>query len=173
MAQRILGIDPGTIQFGYGLLEADRGEGSYLTAGVIKAPRSMEIGGRLHRIHTELLALLETWRPDVVAVEEPFIPPEVASRGGHRTSVRSAMAVGQAQAVALLAAARYGLDVHRYPPSQVKSAVSGYGQGSKEQVAAMVGLLLGLSKPPEPVDATDALAVAICHLQHERLNTMV
>lgn len=173
MGQRILGLDPGTLQFGYGLLEAGRGEGSYLTAGVIKGPRSMEIGERLHRIHTDLLALLETWRPDVVAVEEPFVPPEVASRGGHRTSIRSAMAVGQAQAVALLAAAHYGLPVHRYPPSQVKSAVSGYGQGSKEQVAAMVGLLLGLSEPPQPADATDALAVAICHLQRERLNTMV
>ncbi|MDE2801885.1 MAG: crossover junction endodeoxyribonuclease RuvC [Chloroflexota bacterium] len=173
MAQRILGIDPGTIQFGYGLLEADRGEGSYLTAGVIKAPRSLKIGERLHRIHTELLTLIETWRPDVVAVEEPFVPPEVAERGGARTSMHSAIAVGQAQAIALLAAAKHGLRVYGYPPTQVKSAVSGYGQGSKAQVAAMVGLLLGLQKPPEPVDATDALAVAICHLQHERLNTMV
>ncbi len=172
MGQRILGIDPGTLQFGYGLLEAERGDAAYLTAGVFKAPRSLEIGKRLHRIHTELLSLLEAWRPDVIAVEEPFVPPEVASRGGHRTSIRSAMAVGQAQAIALLAAAHFGLPVHRYPPTQVKSAVSGYGQGSKEQVAAMVALLLGLSTPPQPADATDALAVAICHLQHERLNTM-
>lgn len=172
MGQRILGIDPGTLQFGYGLLEAERGEGSYLTAGVLKAPRSLEIGERLHRIHTELLALIESWRPDVVAVEEPFVPPEVAGQGGHRTSMRSAIAVGQAQAVALLAAARFGLPVHRYPPAQVKNAVSGYGQGSKQQVAVMVGLLLGLPKPPEPVDATDALAVALCHLQQDRLNAI-
>ena len=72
-----------------------------------------------------------------------------------------------------MAAAHYSLPLFRYPPTQVKSAVSGYGQGSKEQVAAMVGLLLGLSTPPQPADATDALAVAICHLQRERLNTMV
>lgn len=173
MGQRILGIDPGTLQFGYGLLDAEGGDGAYVTAGVIKAPKSLEIGPRLHRIHTELLSLMETWHPDIVAVEEPFVPPEVASRGGHRTSIRSAMAVGQAQAVALLAAAHFGLRVFRYPPTQVKSAVSGYGQGSKAQVAAMVGLILGLPKPPEPADATDALAVAICHLQHDRLNTLV
>ena len=173
MGQRILGIDPGTIQFGYGLLEAERGDATYVTAGVIKAPRSQEIGERLHRIHTELLTLLETLSPNVIAVEEPFVPPEVASRGGHRTSIRSAMAVGQAQAVALIAAANYGLPVHRYRPTQVKNAVSGYGQGSKQQVAAMVGMLLGLQTPPEPADATDALAVALCHLQHERLNTLV
>ena len=172
MGQRILGIDPGTLQFGYGLLEAERGDGSYLTAGVFKAPRSLEIGERLHRIHTELLALIESWRPDVVAVEEPFVPPEAAGGGGHRTSMRSAIAVGQAQAVALLAAARFGLPVYRYPPAQVKNAVSGYGQGSKQQVAVMVGLLLGLAKPPEPVDATDALAVALCHLQQDRLNAI-
>ena len=172
MGHRILGIDPGTLQFGYGLLEAERGDGAYVTAGVIKPPKSLEIGPRLHRIHEELLTLLETWRPDVVAVEEPFVPPEVAHRGGHRTSMRSAMAVGQAQAVALLAAAHHGLPVFRYPPAQVKRAVSGYGQGSKAQVAAMVGLLLRLPNPPEPADATDALAVAICHLQHERINTM-
>ena len=101
------------------------------------------------------------------------MPPEVSSRGGHRTSIRSAMAVGQAQAVALLAAAHYGLTVYRYAPTQVKSTVSGYGQGSKQQVAAMVGLLLNLPKPPEPADAADALAVALCYLQQERLNSMV
>ena len=72
MGQRIFGIDPGTLQFGYGLLEAEHGEGAYVTAGVIKAPRSLAIGVRLYRIHTELLSLLETWRPDIIAVEETF-----------------------------------------------------------------------------------------------------
>ena len=171
MSQRIIGIDPGTLQFGYGLVDSSGG-GSYLAAGVLKAPRSLEIGQRLHRIHGELLDVMERWRPDVVAVEEPFIPPEVASRGGHGTSVRSAIAVGQAQAVALLAAAYYDLPVFPYPPAQVKRAVAGYGQGSKAQVATMVGMLLGLSKPPEPVDATDALAVALCYLHQERLRAL-
>ena len=173
MSQRILGLDPGTLQFGYGLLEAQQGEGSYVTAGVMKAPKSLALGERLYRIHTELLALVETWQPDIIAVEEPFVPPEVSGRGGHKTSIRSAIAVGQAQAVALLAAAHHGLPVYRYPPTQVKNAVSGYGQGSKQQVAVMVGLLLKLPKPPEPADAADALAVALCYLQQERLNSMV
>ena len=173
MGQRIFGIDPGTLQFGYGLLEAEHGDATYVTAGVIKAPRSLEIGVRLYLIHTELLSLLKTWSPDIIAVEEPFVPPEVSSRGGHRTSIRSAMAVGQAQAVALMAAAHCSLPVYRYAPTQVKSTVSGYGQGSKQQVAAMVGLLLNLPKPPEPADAADALAVALCYLQQERLNSMV
>jgi crossover junction endodeoxyribonuclease RuvC len=107
-----------------------------------------------------------------MAVEEPFVPVQGAARGGPRANVRSAIAVGQAQAVALIVAAHYNLPVFRYAPAQVKSAVSGYGQGSKDQVATMVGLLLNLSKPPEPEDASDALAVALCYVQQERMNTL-
>ena len=172
MTQRVLGIDPGTQHLGYGLLEVKNWEGHYVTAGVLNASKSLSIGERLHRIHSELLQVVGSWRPDVIAVEEPFIPVEGAARGGYKTSVRSAIAVGQAQAVALLAAAQYNLPVFRYPPSQVKSAVSGYGQGSKDQVATMVGLLLKLPSPPEPSDAADALAVALCYIQQERLNSL-
>ena len=172
MTQRVLGIDPGTLHLGYGLIEVDNWEGRYVTAGVLNAKKSLSLGERLHNIHAELLQLVETLHPDVIAVEEPFVPVEGASRGGPKANVRSAIAVGQAQAVALIAAAHYSLPVFRYAPSQVKSAVSGYGQSNKDQVATMVGLLLGLANPPEPADASDALAVALCYVRQERLKSL-
>jgi len=173
MTQRVLGIDPGTLHLGYGLIEVENWEGRYVTAGVLNAKKSLSLGERLHHIHTELLQLVELLHPDVIAVEEPFVPVEGAARGGAKANVRSAIAVGQAQAVALITAAHYGLPVFRYPPAQVKSAVSGYGQGSKGQVATMVGLLLTLPNPPKPSDAADALAVALCYVQQERLKSLI
>lgn len=172
MTQRVLGIDPGTLHLGYGLIEVDNWEGRYVTAGVLNAKKSLSLGERLHSIHSDLLQLVESLHPDVIAVEEPFVPVEGAARGGSKANVRSAIAVGQAQAVALIAAAHYSLPVFRYAPSQVKSAVSGYGQSNKAQVATMVGLLLGLANPPEPADASDALAVALCYVQQERLKSL-
>ena len=168
MSQRVLGVDPGTQHMGYGLIEVENWEGRYLAAGVLNAKKSLTIGERLHHIHAELLQLVESLHPDIIAVEEPFVPIQGTARGAPRANVRSAIAVGQAQAVALMVAAHYNLPVFRYAPAQVKSAVSGYGQGSKEQVATMVGLLLNLPSPPEPADASDALAVALCYVQQER-----
>jgi crossover junction endodeoxyribonuclease RuvC len=108
--------------------------------------------------------VLKAWRPDSVAIEEPFLPRS-DDGFGFRTSAKSAIAVGQAQAIALLAATQASLPVFRYTPAQVKRTVSDYGGGSKEQVQEMTRLLLGLAQRPEPADAADALAVAICHAQ--------
>jgi crossover junction endodeoxyribonuclease RuvC len=96
----------------------------------------------------QLLNVVEVWHPEVMAIEEPFVPVEAATRGGPKANLRSAIAVGQAQAVALIVAAHYNLPVFHYPPTLVKNVVSGYGQGSKDQVATMVGLLLNLPTIP-------------------------
>ena len=172
MTQRILGIDPGTHHMGYGLIDVHNWEGHYVTAGVLNAKRTLSLGERLHHIHTKLLHVVEVWCPEAIAIEEPFVPIESATRGGPKANLRSAIAVGQAQAVALMVAAHYDLPVFRYPPTLVKSVVSGYGQGSKDQVATMVGLLLNLPTRPSPTDASDALAVALCYVQQERLKTL-
>ena len=172
MTQRILGIDPGTLHMGYGLIDVQNWEGHYVTAGVLNAKRTFSLGERLHQIHTQLLHIVEVWHPEVMAIEEPFVPVEAATRGGPKANLRSAIAVGQAQAVALMVAAHYNLPVFHYPPTLVKNVVSGYGQGSKDQVATMVGLLLNLPTMPSPNDASDALAVALCYVQQERLKTL-
>ena len=157
---------------GYGLIDVDNWEGHYVAAGALNAKRTLSLGERLHHIHTQLLHLVEVWHPSVIAIEEPFVPIEAATRGGPKANLRSAIAVGQAQAVALMVAAHYDLPVFHYAPTLVKSAVSGYGQGSKEQVATMVGLLLNLPTIPVPIDASDALAVALCYVQQERLRSL-
>ena len=109
MTQRVLGIAPGTLHLWYGLIEVDNWEGRYVTAGVLNAKRSLSLGERLHLIHSDLLQLVESLHPDIIAIEEPFVPVEGAARGGPKANVRSAIIVGQAQAVALIAAAHYGL----------------------------------------------------------------
>ena len=172
MARRILGVDPGTIRMGYGLLEAHGRDARYLDAGALTARASLPLGERLSHLHQGLLRLVEEWTPELMAIEDPFVPVEDLRGGGYHTSVRSAIAVGQAQAVALMAAAAKGLPVFRYPPARVKSIVTGYGRGSKAQVAEVVRMILGLSEAPKPADATDALAVALCHLQAEQIRAL-
>jgi len=109
---------------------------------------------RLARIHHELAALLAECRPDCVAIEDLF----------HATNVRSALRLGHARGVAMLAAVEAGCPVVEYSPAEIKRAIVGYGRAEKHQVQAMIKLLLGLDRPPSPHDAADALAVAICHL---------
>jgi len=149
--RRILGIDPGTVVLGYGVIEGDP---PYLVAyGVISAPRRLSLEQRLHRIYQGLEEVVNRYRPGEIAVEEPFV-----SR-----NPRSALAVGRVQGLALMAAARAGVPVYRYSPAEIKGKVTGYGSGDKSQVQEMVRLHLGLDAPPEPSDAADALAVALCH----------
>lgn len=157
---------------GYGLIDVSGSSLQYLSCGVIKASRSAPIEQRLLEVYQGLLAVLQEWRPHVVALEEPFLPRSTSGDNGYQTSVRSAIAVGQAQGAALMAAAQRRVPVVRYAPSQIKRAVSEYGRGSKEQVQEMVRLLLGLDSRPEPSDAADALAVAICHAQQLRVRTL-
>ena len=162
----VLGIDPGTISMGYGLVE-DKGEIVAVDWGAITLPRSMPLEERLFQLHSHVLNMISIWQPDSVAVEEPFVGK------GENRYVRSALAIGQAQATVLIAAAGQGIPVGRYSPAQVKHAISGYGAASKAQVQQMVKAVLGLESVPEPSDAADALAIAICHLRQKQLEHVI
>ena len=156
---RVLGIDPGTAITGYGVVGEVQGELQPLAFGVIKTPADQPLPRRLQLIYRAISDLAEEWKPTAAAVEELFF-----SR-----NVRTAMSVGQARGVALLALANAGLDVAEYTPLAIKQAVTGYGNADKAQIQEMVRLLLRLEKVPRPDDAADALAVAICHLHSARL----
>lgn len=151
----ILGVDPGTVRLGYGVVDVDSGM-QLVDCGVVAVPPRAPIEQRLHLLYTQLSALIERHTPGQVAIEEPFVG----------RNARSALWVGRAQAVAILTAANRGLPVYYYSPAQVKQLVSSYGRSDKYQVQQMVKLHLGLGYVPEPSDAADALAVAICHVQH-------
>jgi crossover junction endodeoxyribonuclease RuvC len=157
----VLGIDPGLRACGWGIVGG--AEPRFVDAGVIKPSPRDSFAQRLLFLHAAVCRLIERYRPAEVAVEDPFV-------GGLNPA--SALAIGQARAAAVLAAAGAGLEVEFYAPAAVKAAVSGYGRGDKRQVQAMVRLLLGLDAPPEPADAADALAVAICHLSSRRARAL-
>lgn len=150
---RIFGIDPGSERTGYGCVETDGCRHHLVACGAIAAPADA-FPQRLARIHRELAALISTYRPDCVAIENLF----------HANNVRSALKLGHARGVAMLAAVEAGCPVVEYTPAEIKRAVVGYGRAEKHQVGQMVKLLLGLAAAPSPHDAADALAVAICHL---------
>ena len=160
---KILGIDPGTIIMGYGVVESDDDELSPVDYGAIKVSNKTKIGERLNRLYHELLKVIQRHRPDAVAVEQPFVAK----------NVRTALAIGRAQAIAILAAAEKGVPTYEYTPAQVKQRVANYGASSKEQVQEMVRILLGLEETPQPNDAADALAVAICHAQEIHQNELL
>jgi crossover junction endodeoxyribonuclease RuvC len=151
---RIFGIDPGSERTGYGCVETDGRRHRLVACGAITALAADPFPQRLARIHRELAALLASCRPECVAVENVF----------YSVNARSALKLGHARGVALLAAVEAGCDVVEYTPAEVKLAVVGYGRAEKRQVQQMIKLLLGLDKAPTPHDAADALAVAICHL---------
>jgi len=155
----VLGIDPGTAITGYGVVGEVQGELQPLAFGVIKTPADQPLPRRLQLIYRAISDLAEEWKPTAAAVEELFF-----SR-----NVRTAMSVGHARGVTLLALADAGLDVAEYTPLAIKQAVTGYGNADKAQIQEMVRLLLRLEKVPRPDDAADALAVAICHLHSARL----
>jgi crossover junction endodeoxyribonuclease RuvC len=156
---RVLGIDPGTITTGYGLVE-ERGDTLQAVAfGTINTRVALPFAQRLLRIHRELRTLLAQTRPDCAAVEAVFFAK----------NVQSALRLGQARGVALLALAEEGIEIHEYSALEVKQAITSYGRAEKGQVQEMVRLLLGLPAPPSPADAADALAVAICHHHAARL----
>jgi crossover junction endodeoxyribonuclease RuvC len=159
---RILGIDPGTATTGYGVVEEVEGDLKSLAFGVIRTPAGQPLPLRLQSIYRAVRDLAAEWDPVAAAVEEIFF-----SR-----NVRTAMSVGHARGVALLALADAGLDVAEYTPLTVKQAVTGYGNAGKAQMQEMVRLLLGLAEVPRPDDAADALAVAICHMHSARLGAL-
>jgi crossover junction endodeoxyribonuclease RuvC len=148
----VLGIDPGTAMTGYGLVERTGSRLRAVDYGCLETPAGMPLPERLLLIQDGLIDLVETHRPDLVAVERLFF----------NKNVQTAFAVGQARGVALLTAARFGLPVHEYGPHEVKLAVTGHGRAEKLQVQRMVQVVLGLAVLPRPDDAADALAIAIC-----------
>ena len=153
---RILGIDPGTVATGWGVVEMAGSSLLHVAHGTIGSSSAMGQGSRLKRIYHGLKEILERYEPQGVSLERVFF----ARNAG------SALKLGQARGVALLAAAEGGIAAHEYASAEIKLAVVGYGQASKEQVQKMVASLLHLPEPI-PADAADALAAAICHL-HQR-----
>jgi crossover junction endodeoxyribonuclease RuvC len=150
----VLGIDPGTADTGYGVVECLGSRLRALASGVIQTRPGTPLEQRLAEIHHRVDELLRHHRPDAVAVEELYFG----------NNVRTAFAVGQARGVVLLAAGQQRTPVRSYTPQQVKGAVCGHGRAPKEQVSRMAARLLGLPHPPTPDHAADALAVAICEL---------
>jgi crossover junction endodeoxyribonuclease RuvC len=151
---KTFGIDPGSDHTGYGCVETSGGRHRLVVCGSISAPARATFPEKLRHIHAGLAALLARHRPDCVAVESIF----------HARNVRSALKLGHARGVALLAASEAGLPVVEYAPAEIKRAVVGYGRADKPQIQQMVRLLLGLDSTPSPHDVADALAVAICHV---------
>ncbi|MFC2001267.1 crossover junction endodeoxyribonuclease RuvC [Chloroflexota bacterium] len=160
---KVLGIDPGTIVMGYGMIVSQDDEITLVGCGALTSPKRSPIGERLCYLYNELRGIILRFQPDVVAVEQPFVAK----------NARSALAIGRAQAVALLAAAIKGIPTYEYTPTQVKQRVANYGASSKEQIQEMVRLQLGLAEIPQPNDAADALAVAICHLREVHLSNFL
>ena len=152
---KIFGIDPGSHRTGYGCIERIGSRHSVVICGTLSGPAHASFPDKLNAIHDGLATLLARHRPDCVAIENIF----------HARNVRSALKLGEARGVALLAASEAGLPVVEYAPAVIKRAIVGYGRAEKQQVQHMVKLLLGLDAPPSPHDVADALAVALCHLQ--------
>lgn len=153
---KIFGIDPGSERTGYGCIEASGSRHRLVICGCLSGPARATFPERLKAIHSGLCDLLARHRPDCVAIEDIF----------YARNVRSALRLGHARGVALLAACEANLPIAEYAPAEIKRAVVGYGRAEKSQVQQMVKLLLGLDEAPAPHDAADALAVAICHLHH-------
>ncbi len=151
--QVVMGIDPGAANLGFGIVRIEGNRMVALDGGVVETPSDQPIERRLERIHRSLADLLEWHEPKAMAIEDVYFGK----------NVRSAMVVGQASGIAMLAAAQRGVRCFAYTPQAIKLAVCGSGAAGKAQVQRMVGTLLGLPDPPTPDHAADALAVAICH----------
>ena len=153
---RVLGIDPGSDRTGYGCVETNGTHHCLVTCGAVATRGAVSFSDKLLTIHREITRLIVECHPDSVAVENLFAA----------VNMRSALKLGHVRGVAMLAAIEADVDVAEYSPTEVKRAVVGYGRAEKHQVQQMVKLLLGLPTAPSPHDVADALAVAICHLNH-------
>ena len=158
-----MGVDPGTATTGYGVVAEEEGELELVAFGAVITPAGQPLPNRLQTIYQELSSLVAKHSPAAGAVEKLFFSK----------NVRTAMNVGQARGVALLALANAGLAIGEYSPPEIKQAVTGYGSADKAQVQEMVRVLLGMDDIPRPDDAADGLAVAICHLHALRLQSLL
>jgi crossover junction endodeoxyribonuclease RuvC len=153
---RVLGIDPGSETTGWGIIEGDRQHYTLVEYGSIKTAPSEKFATRLMQICDAIEEVIARLQPDSCAIEDGFL----------KTNVKVTLKLGQVRGVAMLAAARAALDIHEYAPRLIKQTVVGYGNAEKHQVQEMVRILLSLKSAPQPHDAADALAVAICHFHH-------
>jgi crossover junction endodeoxyribonuclease RuvC len=158
----ILGLDPGSLHTGYGLIECHAGKARAVAAGRWSASPKLAVAERLQILANGLDALVESSRPDFAVLEKPF----------HGVNSRSVIVLAEARGALLVTLARRGLRIEEYSPAEVKSAVTGSGRAEKDQVARMVRLLLGLAETSFPADATDALAVALCSSQRQSLRRL-
>ena len=156
---RVLGIDCGCEKTGFGVVDTDGRTHRFITAGVIRTATRAPMATRLARIHDGLSHAIEQYRPHAVAIEAVF----------HASNVKTALKLAHVRGIALLAAAQAGVPVGEYSPLEVKTSVVGYGRAEKHQVQRMVASLLGMAEPPASKDASDALAVAICHATSVRV----
>lgn len=159
---KALGIDPGITNTGFGMVVEESGRMSVHRYGSIKTPSGADMSDRLDILYQETMGVIRELRPDVVVIEQLFF----------NTNLKTAVSVGQARGVIILACKHAAVDWTEYTPLQVKKAVVGNGNAGKEQVRYMVGALLGMKTPPSPLHASDALALAICHLQSRRLREL-
>ncbi|MHC1611469.1 MAG: crossover junction endodeoxyribonuclease RuvC [Candidatus Methanospirareceae archaeon] len=151
---RVIGIDPGTARTGWGVVEFNNGRFKSLDCGYIRTTAKQSNGDRLKKIYNDLLELIGDTRPDDLAIEKIFF----------NTNVKTALSIGEARGVCLLAAAIAGVPVYEYNTSEVKSFITGYGRARKSEVARKVKNLLQLEEAPKPDDVTDALAIAVTHI---------
>jgi crossover junction endodeoxyribonuclease RuvC len=159
----IIGIDPGTAILGYGIVEYQGNKFRTLAYGTITNKTSVPMPEKLHEIYNKVTGLISEFNPEVLAMEKLFF----------NNNVTTAMTVSQARGVVTLASCQTGVDFYEYTPLQVKQAVVGYGKAEKKQVQHMVKVILNLEKIPQPDDAADALAVAICHAHSGNINKMI
>lgn len=152
-----LGVDPGSIVTGYGLIEKDHNRMTFVRAGVINPPSRAPFGDRIHHIFQSMRAIMSEYRPEELAIEEVFFAK----------NVKSSLKLGHARGAVMVAAVESGLRIFEYSPLEIKKSTVGYGRASKEQVRSMVRAILDLKAEPL-LDASDALAAAICHLNWKR-----
>jgi crossover junction endodeoxyribonuclease RuvC len=160
---RVLGIDPGTLTSGYGIVAEEDHKLFHVASGGISPSAKQPFPNRLKKIYEELEKIIDKYRPQVVVVEDIFVSK----------NIKSALKLGHARGIAILVAMNAGLAVFEYAPLEIKQAVVGNGKADKKQVQMMVKALLDLQKVPHPADAADALAAAICHIHSSRLKEIL
>ena len=160
---RVLGIDPGSQTLGWGVVEGSGLKYSVVDFGTVKSSPREDFSKRLLKIFEGVESVIEKFQPDVISVEEAF----------YATNVKVALKLGQVRGVVLLAGEKAGLEIGEYSPRLIKQTVVGYGNAEKHQVQEMVRILLRLKRKPEPHDAADALAIAICHFHHAGISSKI
>ncbi len=159
----VLGIDPGLTRTGYGIIEASGSAETAIAAGVIRTRPDRPVGERFVELARDLRSVVDEYRPSAAAIEQVFV----------NNNRHTAISVARASGIVLLILSEYGLETAEYTPSAVKMALTGSGVADKQQMQRVVAMRLGLPAAPKPADAADALAVALCHLQHRTLQTRI